>query len=74
MGRAPVVPLSPIIKCSEDIGKASERDEPLKFIRISFPMFWMFEITTDTRRSLFSFRDLHLYELKIKNSSGLSFR
>ena len=45
----------------------------LTFVTISFPMFQLFAIITETR-ILISFRVLHILQLKIKTFSGLSFR
>ena len=56
------------------IGRASERLlrgqkvlKILKFVTTSFPMACLFAIIEETRRVWFSFRHLHLLELKIKN-------
>ena len=46
----------------------------LKFVIISFPIFWLFAIIAETRRILVSFRKLYFLELKIKNVGGLPLR
>ena len=43
----------------------------LKFVKISFPMFFLFAIVAETRWGLVSFRSLHLLEFKSTKFGGL---
>ena len=54
--------------------KVLKAPKVLTFITISFPMFWLFAIISETKRVLVSFRVFQLLESKIKNVVVLPFR
>ena len=46
----------------------------LKFVKIPFPMSWLFAIIAETRRVWIIFSDLHLLNFKMKNFGSFPFR
>ena len=70
---------SPILRASllrsgtvlEKFHKGQNVPKVLKFIVISFPMFWLFVIIAETKMVLFSFKVFHLLELKLKDVVSL---
>ena len=77
LGRAPVVPRSPITGSEEDPGRLVRQlkiPEVLKFVATSVPMSSLFAIIAEIRRLLVSYKVSYLPELNTKNFSGFSFR
>ena len=71
-----MVPLSPIIETWEEVGKlvrGLKAPEVLKFVTMSFPMYWLFAIIAETRNVLFLFWNLCLLQVKIKSFGTLGF-